>query len=433
MEQNETTTTTLTLSRGFASIEQYDDEGTQNFSPCPDIYSLGATMYNLLTGIVPIESILRAAKEMLPPTYYNSNISEKTEKAVLKAMELKPADRFQTMKEMLAALNTPSCELSENQYSDEKKPFVGNNFDKHTPITSSHQSEEEDEDRTILALMPPEGSTGTIKNHERGKKKKSNQQKIFSAVAIFICAIACYTLYGYFADDDLAKGFINLQHADTLPASNKIANANIMKFKKLNDFESENDGPKETAVEKKDEKDNSRFVSVISEKTDEKNKHVKTPEKEEEKDFTSYSAQQDTIRREKEYSDYMASAQTNFDEKKYSEADADIRKALKAKYTDKAYELSNKIKEKREETSVEERLAKYRRLTSFGNNLRVVKNGEDKYGAINRSGKEVVVCKYKGTTYYKNGRAFLREDDKYDLYDNNGDLVQEGLPKPSID
>lgn len=31
--QQETSTTMLTLSKGFASVEQYDDEGTQNFSP----------------------------------------------------------------------------------------------------------------------------------------------------------------------------------------------------------------------------------------------------------------------------------------------------------------------------------------------------------------------------------------------------------------
>ncbi|MEO3238107.1 serine/threonine-protein kinase, partial [Parabacteroides distasonis] len=49
IEQEETSTTMLTLSKGFASIEQYDNEGTQVFSPRPDIYSLGATMYNLLT------------------------------------------------------------------------------------------------------------------------------------------------------------------------------------------------------------------------------------------------------------------------------------------------------------------------------------------------------------------------------------------------
>ena len=50
IQEEETSTTMLTLSKGFAAIEQYDSEGIQTFTPCPDIYSLGATMYNLLTG-----------------------------------------------------------------------------------------------------------------------------------------------------------------------------------------------------------------------------------------------------------------------------------------------------------------------------------------------------------------------------------------------
>ena len=95
--QQETSTTMLTLSKGFASVEQYDDEGTQNFSPCPDIYSLGATMYNLLTGKIPTESILRAAKPLQKPSELNSSISERTEEAIMKAMAIVQADRFQSV------------------------------------------------------------------------------------------------------------------------------------------------------------------------------------------------------------------------------------------------------------------------------------------------------------------------------------------------
>lgn len=102
--EQETSTTMLTLSKGFASIEQYDNEGIQSFSPCPDIYSLGATMYNLLTGKIPTESILRATRPLARPRELNPAISEQTEQVILKAMEIIPANRYQSVEEMMNAL-----------------------------------------------------------------------------------------------------------------------------------------------------------------------------------------------------------------------------------------------------------------------------------------------------------------------------------------
>ncbi len=48
------TSTTLTgLSHGYAPFEQYNEGGVSEFSPQTDIYSLAATLYYLLTGVVP--------------------------------------------------------------------------------------------------------------------------------------------------------------------------------------------------------------------------------------------------------------------------------------------------------------------------------------------------------------------------------------------
>jgi serine/threonine-protein kinase len=97
----ETSATLQAASKGYASIEQYDSEAMQVFSPRPDVYSLGATMYFLLTGQIPTESILRASKGLQRPKELNPAISENTEKVILKAMEPNASDRYETVMEML--------------------------------------------------------------------------------------------------------------------------------------------------------------------------------------------------------------------------------------------------------------------------------------------------------------------------------------------
>ena len=49
----QTSTTPVGISHGYAPMEQYTADGVKTFSPQTDIYSLGATLYNLLTATQP--------------------------------------------------------------------------------------------------------------------------------------------------------------------------------------------------------------------------------------------------------------------------------------------------------------------------------------------------------------------------------------------
>jgi PAS domain S-box-containing protein len=84
----------------FAPPEQYGIEGTD---PLSDIYSLGATIYYLITRTLPADSIhrLTAKTEPMPcPSLLNKEVSEGLEHIILKAMSLKKEDRFQSVKEI---------------------------------------------------------------------------------------------------------------------------------------------------------------------------------------------------------------------------------------------------------------------------------------------------------------------------------------------
>lgn len=76
-----------------------------------DIYSLGITMYEMLTGRVPFEgdnnvtvALMHIQGEMIPPREYYSDIPASFEKVVLKCTQKKPERRYLTASALIADL-----------------------------------------------------------------------------------------------------------------------------------------------------------------------------------------------------------------------------------------------------------------------------------------------------------------------------------------
>ncbi|MCH8340200.1 MAG: protein kinase [Chloroflexi bacterium] len=91
---------------GFAPPEQYGQGRTDTRT---DIYSLGATLYNLLTNKVPADGLRRAMgkERLIAVRDLNPNISPHVAAAIERATEVKPDDRFESAAAFEAALFAP--------------------------------------------------------------------------------------------------------------------------------------------------------------------------------------------------------------------------------------------------------------------------------------------------------------------------------------
>ena len=99
--EGENTSTLMGKTPGFAPPEQMGNDVVK-FTPATDIYSLGATLYKLLTGITPPSAAQLMSGEELEPM--PKAISERTRKAVEQAMQLNKKKRPQTVAEFLDIL-----------------------------------------------------------------------------------------------------------------------------------------------------------------------------------------------------------------------------------------------------------------------------------------------------------------------------------------
>lgn len=101
-----------TGTRGFSPIEQFGLE--ESCDQRSDIYSLGATLYYLLTGKRPPDAIERVAlkREIKPASLYNSTIPKRLDAILNKAMAVSASDRYQSVHEIRRALKEQSRPLS---------------------------------------------------------------------------------------------------------------------------------------------------------------------------------------------------------------------------------------------------------------------------------------------------------------------------------
>ncbi|WP_418834811.1 serine/threonine-protein kinase [Parabacteroides johnsonii] len=414
IEQQETSTTMLTLSKGFASIEQYDNEGTQSFSPCPDIYSLGATMYNLLTGKIPTESILRATRPLQKPSELNKDISPKTEAAIIKAMQIIPADRFQTVDEMMTALDFPAEEETPANELQNTGGLEAED-DETTVIHPNEQSlqNEDDEDRTIV-------NSEEIISQPRKKKRKG--VLISVVITIFACvgSAVAFLVQGNKVSTKPSVTELISPVGEEKDSVSIPQDTTVSEMKIEESMLGEEDKKTETAIPRQPEK----VTPVV---VDEPRKQPETKQIPAEKNKITIQPVQPTAEEiDAEYAALIASGKEKMRKADFTNAKKDFTKAKETKLTEEVVRLLISCDEKEAAKLLADRKAQYEVKKTFGNFTIVRKKSTMLYGAIDSEANERIPCKYRNVGIAENGRAFERKDGLFDIYNADGVLVNEG-------
>ena len=74
--------------------------------PASDIYSMGVVAYQLLTGLLPFQAVVRSrAAELPPPSKLNPAVPQAVDVVIERAMEIEPSKRYSTARAFADALN----------------------------------------------------------------------------------------------------------------------------------------------------------------------------------------------------------------------------------------------------------------------------------------------------------------------------------------
>ena len=163
----------VAFSSGYTPLEQYAPKGLKDFSPKPDIYSLGATYFKLLTGITP-PNAFGITKDFLQEKLKAKGVPTAVISIICKSMEKLKKNRFSDVSSFIEGLNSISLQVADS--SDKKNGNIAyKQYEEGTAVMPS----QEEIDRRVKCLI----WCYNTRRHESAFEGFSEYAKMGNAIA----------------------------------------------------------------------------------------------------------------------------------------------------------------------------------------------------------------------------------------------------------
>ena len=190
---NQTSSTPLGISHGFAPIEQYSPEGIKAFSPQTDIYSLGATLYYLITGATPPPASELFASEL---EGFPSTISASVKEAVGQAMKPQKKERPQSVNEFLKLLPQSAQPESSVQTAFQESEKTEQTTSAAEEETSLLQDVKTPDQQDMVKDEPQNTSNQQLYDFEVEDPRRKRTKIIAWSVGIVAMIFICFQFFG---------------------------------------------------------------------------------------------------------------------------------------------------------------------------------------------------------------------------------------------
>jgi serine/threonine protein kinase len=211
MTANQATVTgARAMTPGFSPPEQY---GTARTDPRTDIYSLGATLYAALTGMIAEDGLARATgkEELTPIRELEPKVNRRLAGVVEKALELDPEDRYQTAEDFRTALlDASESPVSANRLTVPPPPIK-------SPVPTSEESSEEASEPVLETPGDPPRQRSS-----RSRRRAALQRRMWMLGTAIVLVVVALVFISIPELSGKALAFLAPLPTRTMPATTNI-------------------------------------------------------------------------------------------------------------------------------------------------------------------------------------------------------------------